>query len=222
MINADIPISMYIISNIQNNTGKLTEIISTMKRRGTHSNSIIYIEPNTSIPLAFHSIFKKLRTFIQEKKCKIEYHTKTIKSIGKQIAIPQEYSIEDNLAVDTYRVKDGLFVKKTNERHPDASKRKLIIANKSSFNGAFIDEGKLGLTGSDKMYVLSDDLDLILKLLKFKLSNIIAHYTKYRQDFLEKDTIEYIPDLQKIGINDITENEFYTLIGMTQDEINML
>lgn len=221
-INAKIPLSLYIIQNTSNYHKFSTYINSVIDSKKTNTTSNIYIEPHTSIPLAFHSIFKKLKTFIQEKNCKIDYHTKTITSIGKRIAIPQEYSIEDNLAVDTYRVKDGLFVKKTNERHPDASKRKIIIANKSSFNGAFIDEGKLGLTGSDKLYVLSDNPDLILKILKFKIADIISHYTKYRQDFLEKDTIEYIPDLQKIGITNITEEEFYTLIGLSQEEVNML
>jgi hypothetical protein len=70
--------------------------------------------------------------------------------------------------------------------------------------------------------VLSDNPELILKILKFKITDIISHYTKYRQDFLEKDTIEYIPDLQKIGIANITEEEFYTLIGLSQEEVNML
>jgi len=48
------------------------------------------------------------------------------------------------------------MIKKTTEIHPDANKRKLIIANKASFNGAFIDDGNLGLSGSDKTYIISD------------------------------------------------------------------
>ena len=43
-------------------------------------------------------------------------------------------------------------------------KKKLIIANKASFNGAFIDDGKLSLTGCNKYYILGDNLELVLKL----------------------------------------------------------
>ena len=114
------------------------------------------------------------------------------------------------------------MVKKATEQHPDANKRKLIIANKASFAGAFIDDGKLGLTGSDKTYILGDKLELILKLLKFKISDIISHFTKYRQDFLEKEVYTYLPDIRKLGITDITESEFYKLIGLTKDEIKSL
>jgi hypothetical protein len=94
------------------------------------------------------------------------------------------------LAIDTYTIKEGLIVKKITEKHPDMDKRKLIIANKSSFAGAFIDDGKLGLTGSDKTYIIGDNLELIQKMLKFKISDIISHFTKYRQDFLEKEGID--------------------------------
>jgi hypothetical protein len=48
------------------------------------------------------------------------------------------------------------MVKKVNEKHIYMDKRKLIIANKASFNGAFIDDGKLSLTGSDKFYIMGD------------------------------------------------------------------
>ena len=124
--------------------------------------------------------------------------------------------------VDTFTIKDGLMVKKATEQHPDAKKRKLIISNKASFAGAFIDEGKLGLTGHDKSYILGDNLELLLKLLSFKISDIISHFTKYRQDFLEKEVYTYLPDIRKLGIADITEDEFYNLIGLTRQEINQI
>jgi DNA-binding winged helix-turn-helix (wHTH) protein len=114
------------------------------------------------------------------------------------------------------------MVKKATETHPDANKRKLIIANKASFNGAFIDDGKISLTGNDKSYIVGDNLELLLKILLFKISDIIGHYTKYRQDFLEKEVYSYIPDIRKLGINDITEDEFYKLIGLTRQEINQI
>lgn len=48
-------------------------------------------------------------------------------------------------------------------------KIKLIIANKSSYKGSFIDDGRLGLCGNDKFYILGENLELIKKycLLKF-------------------------------------------------------
>ena len=222
IINADIPISLYILQNMINTDKKKTEIVSILRRRNLKTTSLEYLNPVYSIPLAYHSIFNKLIMFIETKKLKLDYNTKTIKSSGEKIKIPLTYTLEDIYAVDTYTIKDGLMVKKATEQHPDANKRKLIIANKASFAGAFIDDGKLGLTGSDKTYILGDKLELILKLLKFKISDIISHFTKYRQDFLEKEVYTYLPDIRKLGITDITESEFYKLIGLTKDEIKSL
>jgi hypothetical protein len=126
-------------------------------------------------------------------------------------------------AVDTYTIKEGVIVKKANEQHPDANKRKLIISNKASFTGAFIDESKLGLTGNHKFYILGDNLELVKKLLDFKIiNNIVGHYTKYGQDFLDNEAFKYLPDIRKLGIVDITEDEFYKLIGLTRQEINKI
>ena len=222
MINADIPISLYILQNKKNTTNKKTEITSILKRRNLTTTSIEYLNPKYSIPLAFHSIFNKLVGFIETRNLQLEYKTKTIKSSGTKAKIPTEYTLEDMWAVDTYTIKEGLMVKKATEQHPDANKRKLIISNKASFTGAFIDEGKLGLTGNDKSYILGDKLELLLKLLSFKISDMISHFTKYRQDFLEKEVYTYLPDIRKLGIADITEDEFYKLIGLTRQEINQI
>ena len=51
---------------------------------------------------------------------------------------------------------------------------------------------------------------------------MISHFTKYRQDFLEKEVYTYLPDIRKLGIVDITEDEFYKLIGLTRHEINQI
>ena len=222
MINADIPISLYVLQNSLNTDKKKTEITSILKRRNLTTTSNEYLNKDYSIPLAYHSIFNKLINFIETKNLKLEYSTKTVKSIGIKTKIPSKYKLEDMLAIDTYTIKDGLMVKKITEKHPDMNKRKLIIANKSSFAGAFIDEGKLGLTGSDKSYILGENLELILKMLSFKISSIISHYTKYRQDFLENEIYRYLPDIRKLGISDITEDEFYKLIGLTEQEINQI
>jgi hypothetical protein len=222
MINADIPISLYVLQNTPNTTHKKTEITSILKRRSLTTTSTEYLNPKYSIPLAFHSIFGKLVGFIETRNLQLEYKTKTIKSSGTKAKIPTEYTLEDMWVVDTYTIKEGLMVKKALEQHPDANKRKLIISNKASFTGAFIDEGKLGLTGNDKSYIIGDNLELILKLLSFKISGMISHFTKYRQDFLEKEVYTYLPDIRKLGIADITEDDFYKLIGLTKQEINQI
>ena len=51
---------------------------------------------------------------------------------------------------------------------------------------------------------------------------MISHFTKYRQDFLEKEVYTYLPDIRKLGIADITEDKFYKLIGLTRQEINQI
>jgi hypothetical protein len=221
-INGKIPISLYILQNTLNSTNQKTEIISEIQSKKLTTTSSEYLNPNYSIPLSYHSIFNKLIDFIETRNLQLEYKTKTIKSSGTKTKIPASYSLENNLAVDTYTIKDGLMVKKSIEQHPDANKRKLIISNKASFTGAFIDEGKLGLTGNDKSYILGDNLELLLKLLSFKISDMISHFTKYRQDFLEKEVYTYLPDIRKLGISDISEGEFYKLLKLTTLEIKSL
>ncbi len=221
-INGKIPISLFILQNTLNISNKKTHIISEIQSKKLKTTSTEYLNPKYSIPLAFHSIFNKLVGFIETRNLQLEYKTKTIKSSGTKAKIPTAYTLEDMWAVDTYTIKEGLMVKKATEQHPDANKRKLIISNKASFTGAFIDDGKLGLTGNDKSYILGDNLELLLKLLSFKISDMISHFTKYRQDFLEKEVYTYLPDIRKLGITDITEDEFYKLIGLTHQEINQI
>ena len=70
--------------------------------------------------------------------------------------------------------------------------------------------------------MLGENLELILKIMNFGISNILCDYTKYRMSFLEKEVCNYIPDIRKLGIADITEDEFYKLIGLTHQEINQI
>ena len=69
---------------------------------------------------------------------------------------------------------------------------------------------------------MGDNLELVKKMLNFKIINIIGHYTKYGQDFLDNEAFKYLPDIRKLGVDDITENEFYKLIGLTLQEINQI
>jgi len=222
MINADIPISLYVLQNTLNTQNKKTEIISEIKRKKLTTTSFEYLNKNYSIPLAFHSIFDKLIQFIEKHNCSLEYKTKTIKSSGTKAKIPTEYTLEDMWAIDTYTLNEGILVKKATEQHPDANKRKLIIANKRGFKGAFIDEGKMSLTGNHKFYILGDNLELIKKIMDFNISVVISDYPKYGQSFLDSEAFKYLPDIRKLGLADITEDEFYKLIGLTRQEINQI
>lgn len=222
MINADIPISLYVLQNTLNIQNKNTEIISEIKRKKLITTSFEYLNKNYSIPLAFHSIFDKLIQFIEKHNCSLEYKTKTIKSSGTKTKIPTEYTLEDMWAIDTYTLNEGIMVKKATEQHPDTNKRKLIIANKRGFKGVFIDEGKISLTGNHKFYILGDNLELIKKIMNFNISLVISDYPKYGQSFLDSEAFKYLPDIRKLGIADITEDEFYKLIGLTRQEINQI
>jgi hypothetical protein len=222
MIAADIPISLYILQNTFNGIHKKTEVISEIKRKKLTTVSIEYLNKNYTIPLAFHSIFDKLIQFIEKHNCNLEYKTKTIKSSGTKAKIPTKYTLEDMWAIDTYTLNDGILVKKATEEHPDANKRKLIIANKRGFKGAFIDEGKLSLTGNHKFYILGNNLELIKKIMDFNICIVISDYLKYGQSFLDNEAFKYLPDIRKLGITDITEDEFYKLIGLRLQEINQI
>ena len=221
-INADIPISLYVLQNTMNQTNNPTEIRSEIKRKKLVTTSLEHLNKNYSIPLAFHSIFDKLIKFIETHNCRLDYKTKTVTSSGTKTKIPSIYTLADEFAIDTYTLDDGILVKKATEKHPDADKRKLIIANKRGFKGAFIDEGKLSLTGNHKFYILGDNLEVVKKILDFNISTLISDYPKYGQSFLDNDAFKFIPDIRKLGIVDITEEEFYKLIGLTVSEINQM
>jgi hypothetical protein len=222
IINADIPISLYVLHNIENNLKLKTNIISNIKRANLNIISNEYLNYKYSIPFAYHSIFNKIIEFIENNNLYLNYNTKVVKCIGNQIKLPTKYKNEDMFGVDTYTIKDGIMVKKILIKHPDMDKKKLIIANKSSFVGIFIDDGKLGLCGTDKFYILGDKLELLNKIFNFKICTIISSFTRYRQHFLDKDVFTYIPDIRKLNINDINEQDFYKLLKLTNDEINLI
>lgn len=107
------------------------------------------------------------------------------------------------------------------EDHPHHEESKLIVANKCSFKGCFIDTGKLGLVGSDKHYILGDNLELLKEFLESKLCLLIAHFTKYRQDFLEKDAFDYIPDIRKI-MDNYDKEYIYKYFKFTSQELQII
>jgi hypothetical protein len=222
-INADIPLSMYVLQNTINVKKQPTVIISDMKRAHIKSKSFEYLNPSESIPLAYHSIFEKLHSYITKNKLQLEIQTKTMKETGPEFLLPDGYKKEKKgtFSVKTYRIKDGFIVQKSTQNHPDALSNKLIFANMSSFNGAFIDKGYLGLSSNKLFYILGDRLEWLLKLFSFPITSIIASFTKYNQDFLDREAFSFIPDIRKLG-HEVSEDELYELIGLTKDEIKQI
>ena len=218
-INGEIPLSLYVLQNINNLNELKTKIKTELKRCNLNYESLVYLDKYHSIPLAYHNIFSKLLYFVEKHNCKLQVNKITVKTTGIKTILPLKYDISDKWGVDTCKIKDGIIVKKLIQVHPDMDKNKLIISNKTSFYGVFIDYGKLGLTGNDNYYILGENLELIKNILSFKICKIISQYTKYRQFFLNSEAFTYIPDLRKLDIIDIEEDEFYKLVGFDENEI---
>ena len=221
IINGEIPLSIYVMYNQINNDKKKTEIEYQIKRDNIYGTDNYYINPDESIPLAYFSIYDKMMKFIKKYDLKLNVETKTVKSSGKKIILPKQYKLDNNYVVESYTVKEGILVKKSDKKHPDADKNKIIIANKSNFSGMFIDKGKLGMTGSDKFYILGNKLDTLLKFMNFDIFKVIIKFTKYRMNFLDKECFEFIPDIRKFNKN-INQEEFYELLGLTRIETNKI
>ncbi len=57
---------------------------------------------------------------------------------------------------------------------------------------------------------------------KYKIINLLCSYTKYRQDFLNNEVFNYIPDIRKLKIKNLTKEKLYKLIGFNNDKINII
>lgn len=225
-IGADIPLSTYIIQNTMNDSQMLTDIKSCLSRQKITMESTVFLDKKYSIPFAYHSIFDKIIKKMEENPTlKLDVRTSTVKSENSGFKLPDTYKVDDMLAIDTYRIKDGYSVKKMKEKHKDTHLPKLIIANKRSFAGSFVDDGRLGLVGSDKFYIVGDNLPSLKKMFDTKLATMISKNVKFRQSFLEKDAILYVPDVRNIPkteLPDVTDEHIYKYLGLTTDEIKLI
>jgi hypothetical protein len=227
-----IPLSLFLLQNIKNVKKLKTNInIQYSNIKYEISNYNCYLDKTLSIPLGFFSSLLKLQKYVKENNLKVDFKTTKIKkeyllkhykNDTKKDNLPKTYKLDDNYCVDTFILKDGIKVNRSTIRHIDADKNKLIIANKASLKGIIIDDGRLGICGNFNIYILgkSNYINFIKKILNFKLIIIASLFTKFRQDLLDKDVFLYIPDLPKLGYNNITENEFYKLIKLTKEEID--
>ena len=223
-INGKIPISIFLIKNIDNSIKKINTYIKLYNLEKKYNIEYnIYINKNNTIPLGFISQLLKLQNFIIKNNLFIDFKTTKLKGNNKEkFKLPNFKSIKlsDNYCIDTYTIKDGYFGNKTFEQHEDADKRKLIICNKATLSGIFIDDGKFGICGTHNYYILGDNLELLKNILDYKIIKIASLFTKFGQNFLDTDLFKYyIPDLRKIkGIQ--TEEQLYKAINLTKKEIN--
>jgi len=216
-INATIPLSCFIIQNCKYNNK--TEII-----RENYSE-ITKLNNNYSLPLGYFNIFNKINEFIIKNNLQLDVKHKLVKGEDTKfnINILSKIKLSDNYGIDTYTLKNGYIFKKMIQKHPDTEKKKLIISNKCSFKGCFIDEGKIGLVGTHKFYILGNNLENLLNMFNsYKIINLLCSYTKYSQDFIDNEVFNYIPDIRKLKIKNLTEEKLYKLIGFTKDEIKII
>jgi len=222
VMNCLIPISIFILFYQPPRQNK-TEINSILRNRRIISVSYVVLDPLLSIPLAHFSLFEKLRNFIRETNTTLEIHTKCVEGEGDKIhleTIPPE-RMDGLWGIDTY-TKKGIFVRRMTDIHPHTFMSKLILANKSGLEGAFIDNiGSFGLTGNHKYYILGERLEILEEMFQFKMLQNLCHFMKYSQDFLDKEIFHFIPDLRKFP-RELTESDFYRVIGATTTELEAI
>jgi hypothetical protein len=205
-IQADIPLSIFVLQNKDNLSKNKTTIVSEMARQSVKSEANIYLNSKVSIPLAYYNIFDKISTKIKSNpELVLSVKATTVKGKGDAFVLPKSYSVSDNLGVDTYTIKEGVKIKYMSKPHPDTEKNKLIIANKRELIGSFIDTGKLGLVGEHKFYILGDNLKLLQKFFNTKIAKILANNTKYGQSFLDTEVFKFIPDVRNIPKSELPE-----------------
>jgi 16S rRNA G966 N2-methylase RsmD len=230
LINGELPISIFLLKNIENTNNNKTIIKIKNDRYNYYDDFKEYLDKDLSLPLGYIDKLLKLRRFVIKNNCSLEYKTTKsndtilIKNQKKELNELKYMSIDDikkiketnKYCIDTYELKDKQYqLNITKSYHPDYSKRKLILSHKSELEGIFIDSGKLGICGTHNYYILGNNLTLIKKILSFDIIKKAGIFTKYGQNFLDTDFFTYVPDLRKLGYTNITEDEFNKLIGIS-------
>jgi len=238
-IDANIPLSIFLLMNTPNIYETPTDIEAKFIRntgRYISGRYREYLDPLFDIPFAFHSQILKLSRYTYDNMCGLNRQTtkSSLTSINerKQLnkktdgLIEMSYEdlmnvkAEDNYLIDTYLNTKGCYlVNKLSSPSPEASIHKLILCNKSILTGCIIDKGKFSLSpSSPNVFFTSDNLTLLHKMLGFKLIQILSQTTKYHMTLLNREIGKFIPDLSKMGFDDIEEDAFYDLIGLTEAE----
>ena len=225
-INAEIPISIYIL---QLNKQKFkTKMVEFNNRYDINNIETVMLKNNISLPPCYVSIFYKTYDYISNNNLNLQIHNTTVKFIDKDLKINELENKNKHYGVKTYRIKDGLIFNELIKQHPDQNKNKIIIANKISLVGSFIDNGKYGICGRC-FYILGNEnenneinkLNDLLNTFNFKLYNLMCKVLKYSQEFLDKELFNYIVDIRKLNIS-VSEKELYKLIDFNELELEII
>lgn len=236
-IDADIPLSIFLLKNTPNVAKIPTDIDVKFKRKSKMTGRYKeYLDPIFDIPFAFHSQIYKLFRYTFDNNCglkkyvcmlsrrklneKLILNKKTDGLIEMTYEELMNAKAEDNYLIDTYLNSKGCYlVNRVSTPSPEASIHKVILCNKTLLNGCFVDEGKFSLAmSSPNVFFTGDNLKIIHKMFGFKLLHLLADATKYHMSLLNREIGKFLPDLSKMGIDDIEEDAFYDLIGLTADE----
>ena len=179
------------------------------------------------IPQGEHDLLLRIRTFIKRNNCQATLLRPTaIRPTGELLPLPSAYTADDNLVLVKYTNKAGFQVRRSIRSGEQKTQRKLICACRYAYDiGLFSDDGRLitdGCHGID--YFLTENHDLMKKVLGFNLMKTVVKYTKTSMRFKESYMAYWFADLSKIGIQDITEEEFNRLIKAyeTEEEVRPL
>jgi hypothetical protein len=230
-INAKIPLSIFLLHNIKNSKKNTIVNIYNKDQKYYDKNIKVYLDKTLSLPLGYIDKLLKLRRFVIDNNCNLDFtkakpNLKDITLIKKRkteenqlkymtLDELQLVKAEDKYCIDTYDLTDKKYQLNITKNYlPDYDKKKIILSHKAELEGIFIDNGKLGVCGNDNYYILGNNLKLIEKIFTFNIIKKASIFTKYRQNFLDTDFFNYVPDLRKLGYKDITEQEFNKLIGI--------
>lgn len=217
IIKAEIPLGWFILQQTKQFTK--TRIVSHSKRNRYTNDQIMEINKNLSLPLAYQPIFYKIYSFSKNNNLYDLVKTKQTACFNTKYLIKDVDIDKKFYGVSTYTIRDGIIVKELKSEHQDQKENKIILANKRSFAGAFIDYGKLGLC-SRGFYIVGENLEELIKVFSFKIVTYIGKLIKYSQDFLDKECFYYIPDIRNLNIN--TEDELYEIMNLTHEEIEII
>ena len=217
-IEALLPLTLFVLRNTPNTEKMETHLCYYHDTFTTESR--MYLDPSELIPLAHSPALMKLQRFIKRHgiEVKMKHSPPSIRGLVKRPMSTVDDPFDGTWAAAGYCIKRGVLVVQTPTPTRCAGDRKIIIPSSRMFQGAFTDNGRMGVSGP--YYITNvDNTDILLKVLGFRIMAAVTVATHYNMQLMHAGTTSpFIPDLGKLGITDITEEAFYDLIGLTEEE----
>ena len=222
----DVKISLgWFVLNKAINKNNLTEKIYINKEKHLNLKDKVKIVNNYTNPMCFDNIIYKLYTLTKQTG-KFNVLHDCIKEKNNKEYTLNELNKNKLYGINSYLIKENKFMfKEVNTPHKNHNKSKIIMPNKTNLKYTFLDEkGNYSLVGTHKYYIIDkiENLKKIEKYFKFKIIHLINWSFKYSGNFVEDFVWNYIPNILKINDGNISENDFYKLLKLTKDEINLI